>query len=170
MLGLLSLSIAGHAAELAPDHSALSENLLLWLRTPDTKFDAGSGAWLDASGKDNHAKTVGTSAAGVEYVAGVLGNGSNGEIFGQEFSTIDFKATVDNMLIVEGINGGEGLANTTVITVYSRTMVTGTNASIIRPVGFGSWKLDNTTNNFNQLALTPRFAKIMVMWGPMATP
>ena len=80
---------------------------------------------------------------------GVRGWGSNAGIVAQEFSTVKFDAPIDDMLIAEGINSGESLANLTIITVYSRTMVEGTNVSIIRPLGFGSWKLDNTADNFN---------------------
>ncbi len=152
---LLALVLLGHwnvgsrAAEIAPDNPALAENLILWLRTPNESYDEVTGTWLDASGNDHHAVAVGTSAAGVEYAPGSLGVGNNPAIFAQAFGTVEFKADEDDMLISENINGGEGLANITIITVYKRAMVTGTNMSIIRPVGFGSWKLDNRANNFD---------------------
>lgn len=154
LLGFIVLVISfitpvSRAAEIAPNNAALSDNLLLWLRTPDINYDETSGVWQDASGRDNHTNAVGMSEAGVDYAAGLLGSGSNAGIFAQEFSTVNFDATIDDMLIAEGINSGESLANLTIITVYSRTMVEGTNVSIIRPLGFGSWKLDNTADNFN---------------------
>ncbi len=137
------------AAEIAPNNPALADHLLLWLRTPDASFDAEAGIWLDASGKDHHAQAVGLSEAGVEYASGMLGSGSNEAIFAQSFSTVEFKADVDDMMLAEAIHDGIGLDQITIIAVYNRVMVAGANTSIIRPLGFGSWKLGNTTNNFN---------------------
>ncbi|MEM7387870.1 MAG: LamG-like jellyroll fold domain-containing protein, partial [Verrucomicrobiota bacterium] len=135
------------AAEISPD--SLGEDLILWLRTPDTHFDPGTGIWLDSSGRENHSQALGTSEAGVEYAAGTLGVGSQPGLFGQDFSTVDFDGTVDDLMVSEDISEGVSLTNVTVIAVYQRTMIEGGNTSIIRGVGFGSWKAGNTANNFN---------------------
>ena len=142
----------------APNDGSLADSLLLWLRTPDTNFDPGTGTWLDSSGRDHHAQAAGTSEGGVDYSSGTLGLGENASIFAQGFSTVNFAADADEIMVSQAINEGQGLDNITIITVYGANVLTGAQASSIRPVGFGSWKLGNIADNFN-LGIDPSIRK-----------
>ncbi len=110
----------------APNDPSLEANLLTWLHSPDANFDVATGVWADSSGKGNNA----VAATDIGYTAGVP---SSGDAFGQSVSTLKFTADAMDLMIVA---------------LYKRTMI-GTNASIVRSVGFGSLINGEIADNFN---------------------
>ncbi|MDB4491467.1 LamG domain-containing protein [bacterium] len=137
-------------APLAPNDPTLEANLVTWLHSPDANFDEATGVWADSSGKGNDA----VPAADLGYTAGVL---SSGDLFGLPVSTLKFTADAMDLMIVENTNGGQGLENLTIVTVYKRTMIE-TNAGLVRPVGFGSFINGDLADNFD-LATDPSIRK-----------
>jgi hypothetical protein len=140
---------------LAPDDPSVAEHLLLWLRTPDVNFDEQSGIWKDSSGNSNDSVPVGLGLRfldefkDAEFASGTLSTGQNSAVFPEEFSTLMFDDEKFDLMVSTGINGGVGLDNLTIVTVYKREIVRGFFESIIRAMGFGSVLVGSSNNNYN---------------------
>jgi hypothetical protein len=137
------------AVPVSPDDPTTKDSLILWLRNPQTNFNAETGVWNDVSGNNHHAEPVGDLGLDDEFVSGALSSAAQPEVFSQGFSTLAFAADAFDMMVAMETNGGESLEALTIVAVYNRAMVAGGNTSLIRPVGFGSWIAGNTADNYN---------------------
>jgi hypothetical protein len=152
LCAVLATSAVAPGAPLAPDDASIQENLCLWLRSPDVYFDPAAGTWTDLSGKGHDAETVGEVAAwGVTYIAPTLSFGANPQVFRHNFSTVKFAGSVDDLMRATGLNGGVGMTDLTIVTVYKLYNVDQSGGDITRPLGVGSVSGEgvNMGNNFN---------------------
>ncbi len=144
----LSVSGGVRGATLAPNDPSIGGSLQLWLTDAATNFSGGT--WADASGKGNHATTVGTV-----NVAGPVTYGSPtlnlmATTIDQNSSAVDFAGNADDLLVAPNLNGNSGLSQLTIFSVYNVTLFGGT-TNLTRPVGFGSISATQTLvgNVFN---------------------
>ncbi|MHC4536849.1 MAG: hypothetical protein ACYS6K_23120 [Planctomycetota bacterium] len=139
---ILVMVLAGtvQAVVLAPDDSSVKDNLCLWLRSPDVNFDPATGIWIDASGRENNAETMGLiDAWGVTYASPTLSFGKNESVFEHAFSTVRFAGDADDLMKAPNINGGAGLSEITVIAVYKLSNQDQSGNGMTRPFGIGSF-------------------------------
>ncbi|MFC1766475.1 discoidin domain-containing protein [Planctomycetota bacterium] len=133
---VLFLMGAVQAEPLNPDSDGISDNLSLWLRAPDTYFNPSDGIWADVSPKGNDAEPVGlVDAYDITYVEPTLSTGSNSDVFSNDFSTVRFAPSTDDLMWATNLNGGVGTTELTIFAVYKLTPAGG---GAIRAVGFGS--------------------------------
>ena len=155
-VGLVTISIGllntGHAQELAPDDPAIASSLGVWFQDAENLFDSESGIWSDSSGNGNDASPVGMVNVGgpITYLAPTSSTVSGGSFSDSDLPSVRFSAAVEDLLEIEDINGGAGLSNLTIFVVYNVDQA-GANASLCRPVGFGSVAAiqQNLGNNYN---------------------
>ena len=142
----------GSAQELAPDDPSISGNLGAWFRDAANDFDVETGIWTDASGNGRHAIPVGevNVAAPITYVAPTLATISGGMLSPDAVPSLHFTGNVNDLLVVDGTNGGTPLSNLTIFVVYNVDTLAA-NTSQVRPVGIGSvaGTQQNPGNHFN---------------------
>ncbi len=152
---LLVLPSATRAAELQPDDPSIADSLVLWLRDADVNYDAGAGQWIDSSGGGNDASGIGTVGA-VNWSTPIAATIPGGQLSDSDLECVRFRGSVDDMLATPGLNGGDGLAELTIIAVYASS----DSSNLTRPVGIGSLAAiqDNPGDHFN-LASDPSIRK-----------
>lgn len=149
---LTSLHSGNSAAQLSPNDPSVAPNLGVWLRDASTTFDAETGIWSDSSGNQRHATPVGeVNVAELRtFLAPTASNVPGGGLSGDDLPAVKFSAGVEDLLVVEEINGGAGLTDLTLFVIYNVDPLAAI-TSQIRPVGIGSISALQTAtgDNFN---------------------
>ena len=127
------------AAQLAPDDPSIASDLGVWLRDASTTFNSESGLWADSSGNQRNAVPVGevNIAELRTFQAPTLSTISGDELSDDELPAVKFSGDVEDLLVVEEINGGEVLSELTLVVVYNVDPLAAI-PSQIRPAGIGS--------------------------------
>ena len=143
------------AAELSPDDPSVASDLVLWLRDADIDYDAAAGQWTDSSGNGHDAVGLGTVGS-VVWSTPSHATIAGGSLTPSELDSVHFSGATNDMLAATGLNGGSGLADLTIIAVYTVS----DRENLTRPVGFGSIAATqaNPGNHFN-LAGDPSIRK-----------
>jgi hypothetical protein len=129
---LTTLFIAGIASAANPTQIP---GLQLWLTDASNNYNPTTGVWTDISGNGNDAVPLGTVAnTGITYTGPAL-NGVASTI-DTNTSAVVFNGGADDLLVAAGLNGGAGIGELTIITVYSAPNVAINGA--VRPAGFGA--------------------------------
>lgn len=125
--------------QLVPDDPSISSHLAVWLKDASTNFNPATGIWSDSSGKGHHAVPVGeVNVAELRTFlpptpSMVPGDG----LSANDLTAVRFGADVEDLLVVEELNGGIGLSDLTILVVY-RVDPLAALRSQVRPVGIGS--------------------------------
>lgn len=146
------LAATAQADELTPDDPSIAGDLAVWLNDAANQFDPETGTWSDSSGNDRHAVPVGlvNIAGSRDFLAPVLATTSGGEFSVDDLPSLHFTGTVNDLMMVDSINGGNGLSDLTIFVVYNVDPLAAI-SSQVRPAGIGSVSAiqNNLGNNFN---------------------
>ncbi|MGC6566568.1 MAG: hypothetical protein ACON38_13290 [Akkermansiaceae bacterium] len=126
-------------AQLAPDDPTISDSLGVWLNDAANNFDEETGVWTDSSGNGRDAVPVGevNVTALRNFLAPAPSTTSGGDFSTDDLASVKFGGDIEDLLVVEGINGGTTLTDLTLVVVYNVDPLAAI-PSQVRPVGIGS--------------------------------
>lgn len=161
MAGLASMIPGVSLAQLAPDDPSISSGLAVWLNDAAANFSPTTGIWSDSSGNGRDAVPVGeVNVAELRTFQPPTPSTAPGDgLSDTDLAAVKFGADVEDLLVVEEINGGLGLSDLTVAVVL-RVDPLNAIPSQVRPAGIGSISAlqSNPGDHFN-LAADPSIRK-----------
>lgn len=127
-------AIASAQAAIPPNHSSISDDLLVWLT--DAGANYSEGTWLDSSGRNHHVSEVFSSDG--NFGGGSSLNPAVGS-FGERPTRTGVDIATKGMMGVTGTNGGTGFSDVTIIALYRVSVAE--NGS--RPYGIASKTIEH---------------------------